>query len=146
MSPTPPAIQNLARQLLAGEQARGESTHGNADHIVRVCGKLRVPLTRLAGAAGFSSLLSRALALARRQAPALEKLRVGADGSLCGFEATGGDSDAAEAARHGGLVLLAELLGLLVTFIGQPLTLRLVHEAWPDLSLENMSASTKEKP
>jgi hypothetical protein len=146
MSPTPPAIQNLARQLLAGEQARGESAHGDSDYIVRVCGKLRVPLSKLAGAAGFSSLLSRALALARRQAPSLEKLRVGADGSLMGFEAIQGDSDAAEAARHGGLVLLAELLGLLVTFIGQPLTLRLVHEAWPDLSLENMSVSTKEKP
>ena len=131
MSPPPPAIQDLARRLLAGEPARVESSHGEADQAVRACERLRSPVTKLIGAAGFASLLSRALALARRQAPSLEGLRVGADGSLAGFNEVQQDSGAAEAARHGGVVLLAELLGLLVTFIGQPLTLRLVREAWP---------------
>jgi hypothetical protein len=35
---------------------------------------------------------------------------------------------------EGRTVLLAQLLGLLVAFIGEGLTVRLVHEAWPDLS------------
>ena len=136
MSTTPPAIQNLARQLLAGELARVESSHGDADQAVLACEKLRVPLTKLIGAAGFSSLLSRALALAKRQAPSLEGLRVGSDGLLTGFNEVRQDSGAAEAARDWGVVLVAELLGLLVTLIGQPLTLSLVREAWPDASLD----------
>jgi len=31
---------------------------------------------------------------------------------------------------------LAQLIWLLVTFIGEPFTLRLVREAWPDNSLD----------
>ena len=61
--------------------AHVESSNDDADQVVRACEKLRVPLTRLAGTTGFSSLLSRALALAMRQAPSLERLRVEADGS-----------------------------------------------------------------
>ena len=150
MSTTPPAIQNLARQLLAGEPASVESSHGDADQAVRACEKLRAPLTKLIGAAGFASLLSRALALARRQAPALKGLRVGADGLLTGFNEVQQDSGAAEAAadagRHWGAVLVAELLGLLVTFIGEPLTMSLVREAWSDASIESMTLSSEENP
>lgn len=146
MSTTAPAIQNLARRLVASELARVSLSLGDADQAVRACEKLRVPLTRLAGAAGFSSLLSRALVLAKRQAPSLEGLRVEADGSLGGFTEGQHDSGAAEAARHGGVVLVAELLGLLVTFIGQPLTLSLVREAWPDVFVETITPSSEETP
>jgi hypothetical protein len=34
------------------------------------------------------------------------------------------------------VVLVAQLLGLLVTFIGEDLTLGLVREIWPKLSLD----------
>ena len=139
---TPPAIQKLARHLLAGELARGLSSNGEAGQAVLACEKLRVPITKFAGAAGFSSLLSRALTLARRQAPSLEKLRVDADGSVAGCSEFQQD---AEAAREGGVVLVAELLGLMVTFIGERLTLNLVREAWPDASLEGMTLNNKEK-
>jgi hypothetical protein len=37
----------------------------------------------------------------------------------------------------GSEVLLAHLIGLLVAFIGEILTLRLIHELWPDLSENN---------
>ena len=39
-------------------------------------------------------------------------------------------------AGQGAEVLVAELLGLLVTLIGETLTLSLVREAWPDASIE----------
>jgi hypothetical protein len=129
---TSPVIENLARQLLARELASVESSHVDADHAVRACEKLRGPLTKLAGAAGFASLLSRAVTLAKREAPALERLRVGADGTLGGCNELQGELDTADAARHGGVVLLAQMLGLLVTLIGEPLMLSLVREAWPD--------------
>ena len=101
---------------------------------------MRVPLTTLIGAAGFSSLLARALSQARRQAPSLEGLQVQLDGSLVGFDTAQRDMS------DGGAILVAELLGLLVTFIGQPLTLNLVREAWPDATVETMTLSSEEKP
>jgi len=146
MSTPPQAIQNLARQILAGEPARVESSNDGTNQAVRASEKLRMPLTRLAGTAGFSSLLSRALVLARRQAPALERLRVEADGSLAGFDEVQQDSASAEAVRREELILVTELLSLLITFIGQPLTLRLVREAWPDASTKIMTLSTEETP
>ena len=136
---------NLARRLLAGEAAHAGSSRGDADQAVGACDKLRAPLTRLVGAAGYSSLLSRALSLAKRQAPSLEGLRVEADGSLAGINEIQPDSHVSEEARHGGAFLLAELLGLLVTFIGVPLTRSLVREAWPDAPVETMTLSTKEE-
>ena len=39
---------------------------------------------------------------------------------------------------EGGVVLLAQLLGLLVAFIGESLTLRLVREVWPQLPLDDL--------
>src|SRR5688500_4805561 len=96
MSAIPPAIQSLARQLVASELARASSSHGDADQAVRACEKLCVPLTKLIGAAGFASLLSRALALAKRQAPSLEGLRVNTDGALEGCNEIQSDSGAAE--------------------------------------------------
>ena len=109
---------------------------------MRACDKLRIPVTRLAGAAGFSSLLSRALTMAKRQVPELAGLRVSADGSLERFQEISRDRNTVEAVRPGGAVLLAELLGLLVTLIGKPLTLSLVSEAWPNMALETMAPNT----
>jgi hypothetical protein len=145
MSTTPPAIQKLARQLLAAKPASGGPS-GDAAQIVRTCEKLRAPLAKFAGAAGFASLLSRALALAKRQAPSLEGLWVLADGTLMGFKEIPQDLPDAEATRQGGVILVTELLGLLVIFIGEPLTLSLVREAWPHASIETLTPKIEEKP
>lgn len=149
MSTPPPALQHLARKLIAiGPAPVGPSSHG-VIQAVQACEKLRVPLTKLAGVAGFTSLLSRALALAKRQASSLAEVRVGADGSLEGVEALRQDLDAAEGwpeGMNGGTVLVAELLRLLVVLIGEPLMLSLVREAWPDLSLDTATLSSKEPP
>jgi hypothetical protein len=66
------------------------------------------------------------------------------DGSLaglCGFE-TQQDRDEAE---KGGVVLLAQLLGLLVTFIGESLALRLVHDVWSDAPFDVVDSGKEEK-
>jgi hypothetical protein len=39
---------------------------------------------------------------------------------------------------EGSIVLVAQLLGLLVAFIGENLTVRLVREVWPKLSLSDL--------
>ena len=124
------SVRKLARQLLTLE-ATGWSASGEArgQEAVRVCDKLRVTLTRFAGAEGFASLLRRALVLARAEVPSLSKVKIRPDGSVEGLEelARADGTDAAAA-------LTAHLLGLLVTFVGQPLTLRLVRETWPEAS------------
>ncbi len=134
-----PDIQNLARQLLAFEAAldsaldAGGEAHGEA--AVRVIEKLRLRLIRLAGVEGFRSLLSRALALAKVEAPALHLVHIREDGFVEGFEVVAQSHDA-DAARQAGRVLVGQSLKLLVTFIGESLTFGLVRDAWPEAALE----------
>lgn len=118
------ATRELAERLVIFEAASKHALEDDADTTCRVCEKLRRSLVTLTGNAGFSSLLSRALILAQREAPALGTVEVKADGSMQGFQG------AAAAAAH---VLVSYLLSLLVTFIGDTLTMRLINDIWPDL-------------
>ena len=138
MSAPSPAIHSLARRLLAGELSRVEPSNSHPDQAVRAIEKLRGPLIRLIGATGFSSLLARALSMARRHAPSLDRLRVQPDGSVIGLD------DVQHDLNDGGEALVAELLHLLITFIGQSMTLSLVREVWPDASLD-ATPDTEEK-
>jgi hypothetical protein len=145
MSTANPSLQDLARRLLAIESARAQSSDAPVDEAVRVCEKLRVPLVKFAGLAGFSSLLSRALALARTKVHWLAAVSVRPDGSLEGFDEVARTQNS-EAMSMGAGVLVAQLLGLLVTFIGEPLTLRLVRDAWPDVSRDGSDGRSEAKP
>jgi hypothetical protein len=122
-------IRELAQGLLAYEVARDNVAEVNSPAWAHVAEKLRRPLVTLTGIAGFRSLLVRALTLAKAQAPELKIVRVEPDGSLAGF---GNDEAQIEEA---GVMLIAQLLGLLVTFIGERLMLALVRDAWPDLPI-----------
>ncbi len=126
MSTVPPAMRDLARQLLAQEAPRSGSLPASGCAAVLVCERFRTSLARLGGLAGFRSLLSRALALAKAEADSLGIVVVQDDGALGGLSQPGTLPATAEVA------LVANLLGLLVTFIGEPLTRQLVREAWPD--------------
>lgn len=127
--------RELAEQLVAFE-ARSQNV-STADRLAtcRVCEKLRRPLVTLTGTAGFSSLLSRALTLAKREAPALSAVQVKPDGSLEGLE-----GEAAQAHP----ILVGYLLSLLITFIGETLTMRLLHDIWPDLPELGLNSLGKE--
>ena len=132
-----PSIRDLARRLLAVEAASQSAADPRAPEAIRVCEKLRLSLTRFAGVDGFRSLLRRALALARAEVPALHGVTEKADGSIEGLEkvvADGGNSGVG--GSDAAVAVTAHLLGLLVTFIGVPLTVCLVRQAWPDASLD----------
>jgi hypothetical protein len=144
MSTAPPALRDFARRLLALEAARDEPPVVGGRATLQVCEKLRLPLARFAGVAGFRSLLSRAVAMAKAEVPSLAAAQVRADGSLEGFDGPGQDQDAG-ASGEAGVVVVAQLLGLLVTFIGEPLTLRLVRDAWPGASLPGTGAQSGEQ-
>jgi hypothetical protein len=125
---------DLARRLLAYETQDEPAVEGPA--IFRVTEKLRRPLSRLAGTAGFRSLLSRALTLASAKAPSLRGVRISPTGSLDSLDAIGDHRLATEAS----VMLIAQLLALLVLFIGDSLVLRLVSDIWPDLVVAEMGA------
>ena len=143
MNVTSPAVRDLARRLLAYETARAPAPDGRPDAAVRVLEELRARLAKLMGVVGFSSLLSRSLALAKAEDSSLESVQVRLDGTLEGF-GPAGQGEASEAGGSRGVVLVAHLLGLLVTFIGAPLTLRLLRDAWPEASIDQIDLKSEE--
>ena len=84
------------------------------------------------GIGSFHALLSRALALAGAEVPALRALQPRADCSSAGFKELEAKLDSL-AIDEGQVVFVAQLLGLLMTFIGGALTLRLLANIWPKL-------------
>ena len=120
--------RNQAERLIAHELRQGGGAKARA--AFRVCEKLRRPLTTYAGTAGFRSLLSRALSLARLEQPWLDGVRIAADGSI-EYSPEIEAQMATDRAAEGGVAFVTQLLVLLVTFVGESLTLRLVQEVWP---------------
>ena len=137
-----PESRHLAQRLLDYEAVAGKNSESTSAAF-RVFAKLRRPLITLAGVAGFRSLLSRALTLARAEAPSLSAVQVAADGSLKGLDELGPQIDK-EQARNEGAILIAQLIGLLLTFIGEGITLRLVQDEWPEAAF-NSRVSEKER-
>jgi hypothetical protein len=139
-----PEFHDLAQRFVAFETAHFNASDDVVDAAVQIIGKVRLRLIKLAGIEGFRSLLMRALALARAQAPALQKLQVGADGSLQGPPEIEPHPSSGTTGQNG-IILVAHLLELLVTFIGETLTLQLVRDIWPDASINRANPSTEEK-
>lgn len=122
-------MRSLARRLRSIDQASADP-HG---HEAAVIEKLGTTLSTFAGE-GFASLLQRAVTLASGEVPSLHSLKVGADGRLEGF-ARLAEEKGTDAAGEVEVAVTAHLLELLVTFIGESLTLRLVQGTWPESTL-----------
>ena len=131
-----PKSRHLAQRLLAYEAVAGENSEPVESAAFRVFAKLRRPLITLAGVAGFRSLLSRALTMARAEAPSLSAVQVAEDGCVKGLGELASQTDK-EQARDGGAILITQLIGLLLTFIGEGLTLRLVQDVWPEAAFDD---------
>lgn len=133
MSRATSKMRDFAERLIAYETRGNNSSQTKTSAACLVGEKLRPHLTTLMGNVGFRALLSRALALANAEVPWLRAVHVKADGSLEGLDELGAQVDPDEI-FEGCVVLLAQFLELLVGFIGEDLTLRLVREVWPTLS------------
>jgi hypothetical protein len=141
-------MRDFAERLIAYETRGNKSSETKPPAVFLVGEKLRPQLATLMGNVGFRALLSRALALANAEVPRLRAVRVKADGSFEGLAELGAHVDLDEI-FEGRVVLLAQLLGLLAAFIGEDLTLRLVREVWPKLSLNDLNfgkGDNDEKP
>ena len=127
-----PKLKQFARRLLAYEAASRKpaaSEHSAAFHVFE---KLRGPFGKLLGAGGFRVLLTRALILAGAETPWLRELQIKADGSVEGLDAQEGKLKA-RAVADGEVVLVAQLVSLMVTFLGKDLTMRLLQDIWPQM-------------
>jgi hypothetical protein len=129
-------MRRIAKQLMASETPG--NTPAEADHRAAfpATDKLRPHLSMLMGRSGFQALLARALVLATAEVPWLTAVQVVADGELEGLTLAHAKLEAADFSE-GEVALLAQLLGLLVAFIGPALTIRLITQIWPQLSFDD---------
>jgi hypothetical protein len=134
MSQCIPEMRKFAKRLIAFE--RKANINSTSPQVFHVCEKLRPNLAKLMGTAGFRALLSRALSLASSEAVWLRSMSITQTGSLEGLEELEAKL-AQDEMVEGEVVLVAHLLALLATFIGEGLMLRLVQDTWPDLNLGN---------
>jgi len=117
----------LARSLVASEaDAAASSLHTEAA-TVRVYERLRRQLGAPVGVDGFQALASRALALARSESPRLNTVQVTANGGLRGLAEVESQTDPDEDGEAG-IILIAQLLGMFLTFLGEATTLRLIED------------------
>jgi len=125
MNRATPKLRIYAERLIADEMSQNTSSKSKTTAAFVVIETLSPHFGALMGAAGFRALISRALALADAEVVWLRELHVREDGSFEGLNELEAQANPEEIAA-GGIVLLARLLGLLVTFIGEDLTLQLV--------------------
>lgn len=136
MQPADSAAQNLARRLLALEA--GANNPPDVHVALRACEQLRLNLAKPLGDAGFQALLARALTLTKGEVPWMEAVKLEPNSTLAGFE-DNALSQPVEEAMEGGRVLLFHLIRLLITFIGEALTLQLLHNIWSEMPWERNS-------
>lgn len=128
-------MRELARILLAASQT---DVDPRVHEAVLVSERLRTCLTRFASPDGFAVLLRRALLLASAEATSLQSVGIGADGRLEGFQRLAAGQGTGVLGGEAALAITVHLLELLVTLIGESLTLRLVRQAWPDTALDGL--------
>jgi hypothetical protein len=133
-------MRDLVHRLLAYEADAGCGSEPTGSATLRVYEKLRRSLVESVGISGFQSLASRALTLARPEAPSLGAVRIASDGSLLGLEQRLGESQGEDETQIDidkdlvgavGIPLIVRLLELLRMFLGEALTLSLLRNAWP---------------
>lgn len=154
-------FHDLARQLLGderGDEGGHERGHGRghergrqdtaADLVAAMEGafrRLHEHTCKLIGRAGFQALVARAAHLTSAEAGWIESITFRAEPVLT-LEGLSEriESEGAGPVFDGLALLLANLIGLLCTFIGESLTLLLVRRIWPEVAPEFPGSGSKE--
>ena len=137
MSQTTSRMRDIAERLIVFEASGNKRPGIKRPAAFPVCARLRPHLATLMGNSGFHALLSRALARAAAEVPSLRAVQVKPNGSLASLDKPEVEA-APEEVANAGVVLVAQLLGLLVAFIGEKLMLQIVRDAWPTLALNDL--------
>ena len=142
MTRATPPLRRFAERLIAFDAGRKSASVANDPAAFPVCEKLRPQVATLMGTAGVRTLLSRGLAVTREEVDGVSAVAVATEGGLHVVNATEVQADPEQFAKAG-VVLLAQLLGLRVAFIGAKLTLQLVREVWPTLKFDGSDLESK---
>jgi hypothetical protein len=136
------ALRQLALRVLAQHAGSAASAEALAAAVHRAYDDLARVSAPVIGQVGVDALTGRALHLAQREYPWLVPTREPGqmEGPFAQIVFCLEQQDPAVATQAAAAVF-ATLTGLLVTFIGEPLTARLLREAWPDALSD---ASTEE--
>jgi hypothetical protein len=126
----PPMTREWARNLVASEAVASTTSGQTEPATVLVYEKLRRQLCAPVGLDGFHALASRALALAKSEAPMLNAVQITSDARLRGLDEPESQTVPAQDGELG-VVLIAHLLGLFLTFLGAATTRRLVQDVFP---------------
>ena len=128
-----PALQQLALKVLAQRAGSAAGASALAAAAQRAYDNLAQVAAPLIGQVGVDALTGRTLYLAQRKYPWLVHTREPEQwkGPFAQIVFCLERQDPAVATEAAGAVLTI-LTGLLVTFIGEPLTTRLLRKAWPD--------------
>jgi hypothetical protein len=124
----PPMIRDWARNLIASEVDADPPSAQTEGATLRVYEKLRRQFCAPVGADAFQALASRALSLAKAQFPGLSAVSVPANGGLRG---RGELETALSTVEDGevGIILIAQMLSLFITLLGETATVRLIADA-----------------
>jgi hypothetical protein len=127
------ALRQLALKVLAQHAGSAPDAEALAAAARRAYDDLARVSAPLIGQVGVEALTGRALHLAQRQYPWLVHAREPehAEASFAQVVISLGRQDPVVATEAAGAVF-ATLTGLLVAFIGEPLTVGLLRKAWPD--------------
>lgn len=131
--------RDLARSLVASEADASTTSLQTGPASVRVYERLRRQLGASFGIDGFQALASRALALAKSESPRLGAVQITANGDLRGL---GEVEPLADDNGEAGIVLIAQLLGLFLTFLGEATTLRLIEDMRLQVEVRSDSDTT----
>ena len=137
----PQKTRDLARSLVACEADASTTSLHTEPATVRVYERLRRQLGAPVGTDGFQALASRALALAKAESPRLSAVQVTANGGLRGLGEVESQTDSDENGEAG-IILIAQLLGLFLTLLGEATTLRLIEDLRLQGDVRTESATT----
>jgi hypothetical protein len=126
-------VRQLALKVLAHHAGSGTDAAAVAAAARRAYDDLARAMTPLIGQVGVDTLSARAVHVAQRDYPWLAATREAehVEGAFTQATVSLERQDPA-LAREAAAAVLATLTGLLVTFIGEPLTTGVLRKAWPD--------------
>jgi hypothetical protein len=133
MNAPPPLIRGVSLAIIEAELAGREDTDAVADAAEKAFTKLRDSLSPLVGEAGFGAVMERALHVTAQEHGMAVSVhpatRVIARTDLV----AAAPRDGAPRLKRWAVAVLAHVLALFCSFIGENLTLRLVRRVWRDL-------------
>jgi hypothetical protein len=128
----PEALRQLALKVLALNSGSAGGAADVAAGARRASDALVQVTTPLIGQVGVDALTGRAVHLAHQQYPWLVDAETGQASEPFAQVMVRLEQQDPAVATEGAAMVFATFAGLLVTFIGEPVTTRLLRQAWPE--------------